>query len=120
MKVPAFMLKKLYVPKSLANEPGQGFAFRLKNTLADATLLGVPEISVDGEAVATDRVSVAAGDEVWEGAKTPDDHATKFKRAMEVAVRVRGPTLPPGKHKVEVKQRSKEFETLGFDFEDTV
>lgn len=119
MKVPAFMLKKLYVPKSLANEPG-GFHFRIKNTLVPATLVGLPEVAVDGEKVDAARLVVVAGADTFQQATHAADHAVAFKKDMEVTIHVKGSTLPPGRHVVNVKAKSKEFDVLSFDVDDTV
>ncbi len=119
MKVPAFMLKKLYVPKSLHNEPG-GFAFQIKNTLVPATLLGLPEVAVDGEAVEPKRLQVTMDGEVHTTENTTPDRTATFKKDMVVDVRVNGPTLPPGRHVVHLKVKSKEFDVLEFDVDDTV
>lgn len=119
MKVPTFMLKKLYVPKSLANEPG-GFHFRIKNTLVPATLVGLPDLTVDGEKVDPARVSVVAGTDTYANATHAPDTQVAFKKDMEVAVHVKGSTLPPGRHVVNVKAKSKEFDVLTFDVDDTI
>lgn len=119
MKVPAFMLKKLYVPKSLANEPG-GWAFRIKNTLVPATLVGLPEVTVDGEKVDPAHLAVVVGDQTYTTANATPDSAVAFKKDMEVRIHVKGGTLPPGRHVVNVKAKSKEFDVLAFDVDDTV
>ncbi len=111
--IPPSVLRQLYVQGSLTNVEG-GLAFRLRNNLAPATVLGM-EISVDGEPAGDFEVrsggrTIGAG-ELGSGTLT-------FRVRDEAEIFVRGRTLAPGRHRVELKVRTKEWGVLAFDFED--
>lgn len=119
MKVPSFMLKKLYVSDSL-EAAGDGFQFKLKNTLATATIVEPPEIFVDGEAVAQEDITFVVGDEEIKGADVTDEDTFKLEKGIESAVRADGPSLDAGAHKLRIKVATKEWDTLDFEVEDSI
>jgi hypothetical protein len=57
--IPPAVLRQLYVQGSLTNTP-EGATFRLKNSLAPATVIGL-EIAVDGQKVPPEKIFVIAG-----------------------------------------------------------
>ncbi len=57
--IPPAVLRQLYVQRSLTNTP-EGATFRLKNSLAPATVIGL-EIAVDGQKVPPEKIFVIAG-----------------------------------------------------------
>ena len=118
MKVPTFMLKKLYVPGSLAAE-GDGFAFKLRNTLAKATITAPPEVQLDGTTVSGDRITFVIGDERIEGATIGPDDTFVLDKGAEVLVTVAGEALAAGAHKLRIHVESNEWDTIAFEVEDT-
>jgi hypothetical protein len=119
MKVPSFMLKQIYVRKSLKNEPN-GATFHLKNGLANATIIRAPRINVDGKDIESDRVFFIEGSQEFPSPKIGPANPIEFKKGVEVAVRLDGLELPPGKHKIRVDSDTKEWETLNIEFEDSL
>lgn len=119
MKVPAFMLKKLYVPKSLANGP-EGATIRLKNTMASATLVKAPTVSVDGKPLPEKDVVFKVDGRTLTAAEITPTSPIEFKKGVEVECIARGHTLPPGKHTLKIAAESREWQTLEFDVEDTL
>ncbi|MHB8587194.1 MAG: hypothetical protein ACYDDF_15320 [Thermoplasmatota archaeon] len=117
MKVPAFMLKKLYVAKSLKNDQGN-VTFRLKNTLANATMVKAPRISIDGEAIVDKALQFESAGQKMAASEITLATPIEFKKGSEVLCTVQGRSLPAGSHKFHVDADTKEWETLSFDFED--
>lgn len=119
MKVPAFMLKKLYVPKSLQNGP-EGASFRLKNTMASATLVAAPRIVVDGETIPPGDLLFRVEDQQMTADQITPQSPIEFKKGVEVVNVLKGRELPPGSHKIKIAADSREWQTLEFDFEDSL
>lgn len=115
MRVPSFMLKKLYVDDSL--EPREeGFEFRLKNTLATATIVSPPEVLIDGTPVDVtfnvDGESVAASD-------ISEDSPFDLGKGLEITV-TSDDAIDEGAHSIQIKAETEEFDTLDFEVEDTL
>lgn len=119
MKVPAFMLKKLYVAKSLANGP-EGASFRLKNTMASATLTRAPAITIDGSRVDDKTLLFREGADQKTAADITPQTPIEFKKGVEVLVVMQGRAVAAGKHTIKIEAESREWQTLAFDVEDTV
>ena len=101
MKVPAFLLRRLYVKGSLRNVDG-GFEFDLKNTLGSGYAERAMPLIIDGG-----ELPLQAAHFVVQGDVTPFEHVSP-ERPMTlgmnktVTVAVPGRTLEPGKHKIGV------------------
>ena len=119
MRVPAFMLKKLYVPGSLKPTP-DGFTFRLRNTLATATLVTPPTITVDGTPVPPQDVHAVMNGATLGAKDVTADTPLALTKGVEVEMVVRGRTLAPGSHRIGIKSESKEWETIAFEIDDKV
>lgn len=118
MKVPSFMLKKLYVAGSLEPD-GEGFQFKMKNTLATATITEPPSLVLDGEPVSGDEITFVIGDEVIHGKDVSDDDTFELTKGAEVVVKASRPKVEAGSHKLRIKVESKEWDTIEFEVEDT-
>jgi hydroxymethylglutaryl-CoA reductase (NADPH) len=119
MKVPAFLLRRLYVKGSLRNIDG-GFEFDLKNTLGSGYAEQVLPISIDGEAL-----PAGATRFVVDGVATafPDVSAENpMTLGMNKAVTIGfdGRTLAPGKHKIGVGFVVTGMGELAFDVTDAI
>jgi len=119
MKVPAFLLRRLYVKGSLRNVNG-GFEFDLKNTLGSGYAEQVLPISIDGEAL-----PVAATRFVVDGVATafPEVSADRpMTLGMNKAVTIGfdGRTLAPGQHKIGVGFVVTGMGELAFDVTDAI
>lgn len=119
MRFPAFLLRKLFVPGSLAHAP-EGFSFLVRNSLATATIVSFPHVHVDGLPVdpARLRLEIAgrpmSADDV--GAAKPLDLA----KGAEVRFVVSGRLLGPGAHKIRVRFETREWQALEFEVESPV
>jgi hypothetical protein len=99
LKVPAFLLKRLYVKGSLRNS-GNGFALTLKNTLGSGYAQGMLPIRVDGADVPLPQASF-----IWEGKVVPFPTVTKeapFTLGLnrEIGIQVEGAPLSSGAHRI--------------------
>ena len=119
MRVPTFMLKKLYVPGSLTAS-GDGFSFKLRNTLATATLTSAPQIKVDGNDLPQSSVVAILGGSTLTAKDVTADTPLALTKGAEVEMVVSGTTLAPGKHQIAITAESKEWETIAFEVEDQV
>lgn len=116
MRVPSFMLKKLYVSDSLTREDDGGFSFKLKNTLATSTIVGSPEIKIDGTPV---DVTFSTDDETVKASDISGDDPYEFQKGMEVRVSS-DEEIDDGAHSIAIKTPTDEWDTLEFEVEDTL
>jgi len=117
VKVPSFLLKKLYVKKSLKNTD-DGFEFSLKNVLADATLVKLADFKVDGKTY-TD-VTLLVGDKEISTTEISASNPLPFPIKTTATVKVKGEKLEPGSHTIEIICGSKEYGELRITIKDTI
>lgn len=118
MKIPSFVLRKLYVKGSLATD-GEDTRFRLRNTLAGATLTGLTGLKVDGKPFPVSRVRFSGEGREVSAAEVREDNPQAFPRDAEVEVRLEGLRLG-GHAKVRLEAMSAEFGELTIEFDDDV
>ena len=119
MKVPAFLLRRLYVKGSLRNVDG-GFEFDLKNSLGSGYAESVLPISVNDE-----ELPMGSTRFVVDGISTPfeevsADNPMTLAMNKAVTVGVAGRTLPPGKHKLGIGFMVTGMGELAFDVTDAI
>jgi hypothetical protein len=117
--VPGFLLRTLYVKKSLTNTD-DGFQFQIRNRLGSGYAYKVWPLTVDGDEVPED-------DAVFdlEGVTTSFSQVTKertFSLAMNrtITISVAGVKLAPGPRKIGMGFDVPGLGTLRFDFTDVV
>ena len=117
--VPGFLLRKLYLKKSLTNT-ADGFQFQIKNRLGSGYAYRVWPLTVDGN-------EVSADDTVFEmdGEATPFSQINRertFSLAMNrtITISVTGVELDPGPRKIGMGFDVPGLGTLRFDFTDLV
>ena len=117
--VPGFLLRRLYVKGSLKNND-TGFEFDLRNRLGSGYAHKLWPITVDGEAVATDKTYFAVESE--ETAFSAVSKELTFTLAMNrtITIRVDGVALEPGPRKIGMGFDVPGLGTLKFDFTDMV
>lgn len=99
MKVPGFLLKRLYVKGSLRNT-AEGFSLALKNTLGSGYAQRLFPLKVDGEDIPLDTSFFCLdGKEVSFSAVSKDAPFT-LGMNRETSMLVKGRTLDPGPHKI--------------------
>ena len=119
IKVPNFLLKRIYVQGSLRNTE-DGFEFRLKNSLGSGYAYGLMPISVDGEILPAERSSFAV-----DGKRIPFPLVTKENPATlamnrEAVIAIAGKTLTPGAHKFTMGFNVTGLGELNVELVDTV
>lgn len=119
MKIPSMLLKRLYTYGTLKND-SEGSRVSLKNRLSDAVLHEVLEVTVNGETVPLERVTLQLED----GTRVPAPKVTKekpidFPLRQVIHVRMGGLDLDRGKHEITLRFDSS-FGKLGFTVEDSV
>ena len=116
MKIPTFVLKRLYVKGSL-RATGDGIAFTLHNHMATATLTELRRLTIAGEAIAPERVRVRIGEREADVQHVTASQPLLFPRGEDAVVEVRG-AVQKGSMKVKLEAQSAEFGELVIEFED--
>jgi hydroxymethylglutaryl-CoA reductase (NADPH) len=119
MKIPSFMLKQLYVKNSLENVD-DGFEFGIKNTLANSTITGSISLTIDNKSIPTDAVGVLSDSKTTPVADISKDHEFLLEVDKQVTIQVKGESLSPGEHTIEIKTTTKEFGDIKFSITDSV
>ena len=117
MKVPAFLLRRLYVKGSLATTP-DGFEFQIRNKLGSGYARRLMPLTLDGEYIDITKTTfevdgkVATFDAVSE--------STPFTLAMNktTTIAYSGGPIQPGSHKVGMAFEVAGLGEMGFDFSD--
>lgn len=119
MKVPSFLLKKLYVKNSLKNTD-EGFEFDLKNTLMDATITKPVTLHVDNKLIPPGTITITAEDTTWKAADISESNPAPLKVNVQVTMRVKGETLKSGEHSLEIGATTKEYGDIEFTVTDSL
>jgi hypothetical protein len=118
VKIPTFVLKRLYVAGSL-RAAGDGLRFTLHNHMATATLTELRKLAIAGHEMAPERVRVRVGGRDVDVLHVSAEEPLVFARGEDVEVHVQG-ARPGGRTKVRLEARSAEFGELVIEFEDEV
>ncbi|MBU6996158.1 MAG: hypothetical protein HXS41_00895 [Theionarchaea archaeon] len=118
MKVPSFMLKKLYQKGSLKNTES-GFELAIKNNLMDATVTTM-SLTVDSKPVPGDRITVAAGNAPVPATQISESNTIPLKVGVTVTLSVQDKSLSSGEHTIEIGAATKEFGDINFSVSDTL
>lgn len=117
MKVPPFLLRRLYVKGSLT-ATADGFTFRLENRLGSGYAKRMLPLTLDGEPL-----DLAASTFEIDGEETAFDAVSEsvpFTLAMNktTTIAYRGGAVAPGPHRVGMGFEVAGLGELGFDFTD--
>ncbi|MDP6454342.1 MAG: hypothetical protein QF898_13645 [SAR202 cluster bacterium] len=117
--VPAFLLRRLYVKKSLKNTD-DGFEFELRNRLGSGYAFKLWPLTVDGEELPPDDTAF-----LLEGEETAFSEVSKertFTLAMNrtITIKANGASLESGPRKIGMGFDVPGLGTLRFDFTDVV
>ncbi len=116
-KVPAFLLKKLYVKDSLrATE--DGIMLTIKNTLAPGTITQVRAVVVDGQEFTAEQIAIGRRDNQRPAVKITPQTPFIFNLNEEAQIWVKGPRLAAGRHQLIVRVTTKEVGDLDIPVED--
>lgn len=104
MNVPSFLVRQFYVANSLRNN-GSGFELKARNPMGAGTLVGVGRIAVDGSEIPPHAVTAQRdGDpQPVRAADVSRQNPIPVNVDDQVTLRVEGPPLPPGRHRLEIE-----------------
>ncbi|MDX1419624.1 MAG: hydroxymethylglutaryl-CoA reductase [Rubricoccaceae bacterium] len=120
MKIPSLVLRQLYTNGSLT-PTDEGVRFSLKNRLVDARLTGLYEVTVDGETVPSDRLSLTLDDGgSLRAAEISSSNPVAFPLRKVVHVHVPGVHVDEGMHKIELAFEIEGMGRLGFKVKDAI
>ncbi|MGQ4892213.1 MAG: C-glycoside deglycosidase beta subunit domain-containing protein [Candidatus Njordarchaeia archaeon] len=119
VKVPSFMLKKLYIKKSLINAE-DGFQFQIKNTLVNATLVEPIKVYIDNKPVDSENILIILPDRKLKSNEISADSPAPFRVKEQVIIRVVGNQLKEGTHTIGLETKTKEYGEIKFEVKDEV
>jgi hydroxymethylglutaryl-CoA reductase (NADPH) len=118
--IPAALLNSLYTVGSLKVTNG-GVEFAIKNRLAEAEVVGISCITIDGQLVAMDDVRLALeGGRGQAPAEVSAANPIPFPLRCEVKIHAGGSFPPRTRHKIEMAFETRPFGKLQLDIEDSV
>ena len=117
--VPGFLLRRLYVKKSLKNV-SDGFEFQLKNGLGSGYAHRAWPLEVDGEEIPVESCRFVRDEKEVEFSKVSKENTFTLPMNTAITVRVVGTSLAPGPRKVGMAFDVPGLGTLRFDFTDVV
>ncbi len=120
-KVPGFLLKKLYVKRSLDTDD-DGFWFKIKNVLAEATLTKPVTLTVDGETIDPEDIYIFEDDEkisMEEVEEKGMDITLALQEERKVWVEYDG-GLDIGNHTLAIESTTDEYGDIKFKVKDEI
>lgn len=119
MKVPGFLLRRLYVRGSLRNLP-DGWAFTIRNSIAGGEATGLDPLAVDGRPVPAERTYFHVDGRAVSFDSVDEDHRFGLAVGNDIDITVQDEPLPPGSHTITMAFTVPAIGTLAFDFTDIV
>ncbi len=119
MKIPNFMLKKLYQKRSLSNND-TGCQFSMINPFMFDLIIGGKPMLIDGEEIPVESVSFSNGDQSMKASELSPENYFKFVQKTPIEVRIADRTLKPGKHRVVLRVELKGAGDFEFTFDDSI
>ncbi|MFX0054205.1 MAG: DUF6379 domain-containing protein [Promethearchaeota archaeon] len=119
MKIPASILKRLYVKNSLANQD-DGFSFKIKNSLSNGTATSLSPVTVDGNEYPLDAMLIKTPDGEVAAAEVTEANTFLIKVGVEVEIHVKGDPLSEGSHTIGIGFETKEIGGIAFEVDDEI
>jgi hypothetical protein len=119
VSVPSFLLKRLYVKKSLKNIEN-GYQFELKNVLAEATITSPIKIYLNDKAIEQKNIMVSLGDNTIKSEDINSNSPLKFAVGSSVLLKITDKNLAPAQYKIDIKAETKEFGEISFSTQDSL
>ena len=118
--IPTMLLKRLYTFASLQNT-AEGVQFSIKNRLSDARLTGFHGISIDGQEISNDNLSLDFGDgHVISPEQVNSGVSLEFPLRKEVIITARIPPLEMGPHTIRIGVQTSPFGRIQFTVDDAI
>lgn len=117
MKVPAFLLRRLYVKGSLATTP-EGFEFQIRNKLGSGYARRLLPLTLDGQALDMTKTTFEVDGKVVTFDAVSE--STPFTLAMNktTTIAYTGGPVEAGTHKIGMAFEVAGLGEMGFDFSD--
>ena len=117
--VPGFLLRRLYLKKSLANTDA-GFQFQIRNRLGSGYAYRVWPLIVDGNEVPADDTVFEMDGEATAFSQVNRERTFSLAMNQTITISVTGVKLEPGPRKIGMGFDVPGLGTLRFDFTDVV
>ena len=117
--VPAFLLRRLYVKRSLRNGP-DGLEFQLRNGLGSGYAHKLWPLKLDGVELAADATHFELDGVRTRFSEVSRDRTFTLAMNKTITVRAAGVSIEPGPHKIEMGFDVPGLGTLRFDVTDSV
>ena len=118
--IPSMLLKRLYTYASLKNS-ADSVQFSIKNRLSDAKLTAFHGISIDGEEIADDALSLDFGDgQVMTPEQINSGAPLDFPLRKEVLITAHVPPLENGHHAIRLGVQTSPFGRIQFTVDDAI
>ena len=118
MKVPEFILRKLYVRGSLHRTPN-GFEFLLKNTLGSGYAIQLLPLQVDGNEIAIESTGFCVDHATIPFVTITEENPFTLAMHKDIKVKVEGDQLSKHDHKIRMGFVVKGLGILEFNFTDS-
>jgi len=119
ISVPSFLLKRLYVKRSLRNNE-QGFQFQLKNTLGSGYGNELLPLTLDEKEIPKENSSFIRDSEEVPFSVVSKDKPFTLPMNKTLTILVKGVTLSKGPHKIGMSFVAEGLGKLGFEVTDMV
>lgn len=119
MQIPTFLLRKLYMKGSLENVD-DGFHFKIKNSISNATAVAMEPIKVNGSEYPLSSTIIKSGDTEITGDQIGGDNTFPISVGVEIVLHIKGESLPEGEHTIDISLTTKEVGKLSFDVKDSI
>lgn len=119
IKVPPFLLRRLYVKGSLRNSE-QGFEFDLKNTLGSGYGVKLLPLILDGKGLPLENCCFLLDEKETPFEVVSEENPFTLPLNKVITIRVKGVTLSPGPHRIGFSFVVQGLGQLGFDFVDEI
>ena len=119
MKVPAFLLRRLYVPGSLRTTD-QGWEFTLRNSLGSGEAVALEPQVDDGEVVPAESCFFHLEDTTMPFSGVDDEHRFGLAAGKDIVISATAPGLAAGSHTVVMAFTVPAFGRLELAFTDDV
>ncbi len=119
MKIPKFLLKKVYRKGSLSNT-AEGCEFTIVNPFMFDLVVGGKPMILDGEELPAEAINLSNGEQSLDAAALSPENYFKFLPNTPIVVTIRDTTLSPGKHRILLRVKLKGAGDFEFPFDDSV
>ncbi|OZC02918.1 hydroxymethylglutaryl-CoA reductase [Rubricoccus marinus] len=120
MKIPSLVLRQLYTNGSLT-PTASGAQFSLKNRLTDAKLTGLKRVTIGGQEVSADRLTLSVeGGERFDASDISSTNPVQFPLRQVVHVMAPGVTVDEGVHEIKLEFEIEGMGPLKFKVKDSI